>query len=413
MTRTTRQDKDYKRHGMAGHEMKDGEQLRVIISGGGTGGHIFPAVSIAGAIRQLVPEADILFTGAQGRMEMERVPEAGYKIVGLPQRGLLRPLWRVGNVGVAADFLKSLREAKRIVKSFRPHVAVGVGGYASAATLRAAQSKGVPTLIEEQNSYAGVANRILGRRAKLICVAYEGMGRFFPKDRLLLTGNPVRQGLVSPRLTRTESAALFGLDPDLPTILVVGGSLGARTMNESVLENLDLVASSGVQLIWQTGAAYRGRVAERLEERGGKPKNVYVSDFIARMEHAYKAADLVLSRAGAGSISELCLTGKPSILVPSPNVAEDHQTHNASALARRGAALVVKDEVAVTELLPTALQLAKDKEELKAMGEAALEMACPDAALTIAREVIRLAGGCGTGQVKTGTTRGSIDMGRA
>ncbi|MCD8302493.1 MAG: undecaprenyldiphospho-muramoylpentapeptide beta-N-acetylglucosaminyltransferase [Prevotellaceae bacterium] len=368
------------------------KRLRVIISGGGTGGHIFPAVSIANAIRELQPEAEILFTGAEGRMEMQRVPAAGYKIVGLPVRGLLRPLWRIGNIKVLIDFYKSKKIALKTIKEFKPDVAVGVGGYASSATLNAAHEVGVPLLIQEQNSFAGLTNKTLAKKADRICVAYEGMERFFPKERIMLTGNPVRQGLLDPTLTKTESSAIFQLDPDLPTILLIGGSLGARTMNESVLGNLKLIAQSGVQLIWQTGANYFEKVQERLEQYG-KPKNIYVTDFISRMEQAYKAADIVVSRAGASSISELCLLGKPSILVPSPNVAEDHQTHNAMALVKKNAAVMIKDEDAVKQLMPTAIRMANDKERLKEIGGNAYKMAFKDSALVIATEVIKLAKG--------------------
>ncbi len=322
---------------------------------------------------------------------MQRVPAAGFNIVGLPVRGLLRPLWRPGNVRVLIDFLKSKRMAKNTIRSFKPHVAVGVGGYASSATLNAAYDLGVPLLIQEQNSYAGITNKTLARKADRICVAYEGMERFFPKERILLTGNPVRQGLLNPTLTKTESSAIFQLDPDLPTVLIMGGSLGARTINESVMQNLDLIAQGSVQFVWQTGAHYFEAVRERLAELGGKPKNIFVTDFIARMEQAYKAADVVVSRAGASSISELCLLGKPSILVPSPNVSEDHQTHNAMALVQRGAALMIKDSEAVVQLIPTAIKLASDKECLRHLGENALKMAFKDAATVIAHEVIDLA----------------------
>ncbi len=365
---------------------------------------IFPAVSIANAILEQEPGAEILFVGAEGRMEMQRVPAAGYNIVGLPVRGLLRPLWRPGNVRVLIDFLKSKRMARDTIRQFRPHVAVGVGGYASSATLNAAYDLGVPLLIQEQNSYAGLTNKTLARKADKICVAYEGMERFFPRDRILLTGNPVRQGLVSPTLTKTESSAIFQLDPDFPTVLVIGGSLGARTINESVLASLDLIGQGSVQFIWQTGAHYFEAVQEKLAERG-KPKNIYVTDFIARMEQAYKAADMVVSRAGAGSISELCLLGKPSILVPSPNVAEDHQTPNAMALVRNAAAIMVRDTDARRQLIPTALKLAGDKERLKLLGENAHRMAFRDAAAVIAQEVINLARRKGNRHREDGTKR--------
>ena len=365
-------------------------ELRVVISGGGTGGHIFPAVSIANAVRELEPEAKILFVGAEGRMEMQRVPAAGYEIVGLPIRGLLRPLWKPGNIGVAIDFLKSKRLAKKTLQKFQPDVAVGVGGYASSATLNAAHELGIPCLIQEQNSYAGLTNKSLAKKAAKICVAYEGMERFFPKERIILTGNPVRQDLLDPTLTKTEASAIFGLEPELPTVLIIGGSLGARTMNESVFSNLETIEKSGIQFIWQTGGYYHKDIQARLRQRG-KPANLYVTDFISHMDQAYKAADLIISRAGASSISELCLLGKPSILVPSPNVAEDHQTCNAMALVKRDAALMVKDAEAREKLIPLALSTVADKTRLATLGENAYKMAFKDSARIIAEEVIKLA----------------------
>lgn len=362
---------------------------RIVISGGGTGGHIFPAVSIANAIRQIEPQACILFIGAEGRMEMQRVPAAGYDIVGLPIRGLHRPLWKPANISVAFDFLRSKRLAKKTLSEFRPDVAVGVGGYASSATLNAAYELGIPCLIQEQNSYAGLTNKSLAKKAQKICVAYEGMERFFPKERIILTGNPVRQNLLNPTLTKTESSAIFGLDPDNPIILIIGGSLGARTINESVLSSLDAIRQTHVQFIWQTGGFYHKFIQEQLE-KSGKPNNLYVTDFISRMEQAYKAADLVISRAGAGTISELCLLGKPSILIPSPNVAEDHQTCNAMALVKKDAALMIRDADARTQLIPQALQLVDDKERLNLLGENAGKMAYKDSAHIIAKEVIKL-----------------------
>ena len=336
-------------------------ELKIVISGGGTGGHIFPAISIANAIRQLEPQAKILFIGAEGRMEMQRVPAAGYEIISLPIRGLYRPLWKPANIGVIIDFLKSKKKAKQTLREFRPDVAVGVGGYASSATLDAAYELGIPCLIQEQNSYAGLTNKRLAKKAQKICVAYENMERFFPKDRIVLTGNPVRQGLLDPTLTKTESSAIFGMEPDQPTILIIGGSLGARTMNESVLQNLEAIRKSNIQFIWQTGGYYYKEIQQRIAQQG-KPANLYVTDFIARMDQAYKAADLVISRAGASSISELCLLGKPSILVPSPNVAEDHQTCNAMALVRKDAAVMVSDAEARERLIPQALSIVADKE---------------------------------------------------
>ncbi|MCR5679670.1 MAG: undecaprenyldiphospho-muramoylpentapeptide beta-N-acetylglucosaminyltransferase [Prevotella sp.] len=368
----------------------NGGELRVVVSGGGTGGHIFPAVSIANAIKALRPDAKILFVGAEGRMEMQRVPQAGYDIKGLPIRGFLRPLWKPGNVGVALDYLKSKRMAKQILRDFRPQVAVGVGGYASSAALGAANSLGIPTLIQEQNSYAGLANKQLAAKARKICVAYEGMERFFPKDRILLTGNPVRQALLDTKVTREEARKAFGLDPDKKTILLVGGSLGARTINESVLTHLADIEASGLQFIWQTGKYYSQQIATELKSKG-QPANLKVMDFITDMAVAYAAADLVISRAGASSISEFCLIGKPVILVPSPNVAEDHQTKNAMALVNRKAALMVKDADACQQLIPLAINTVADGELLRSLSQNVLKMALPNSAEIIAKEVIKLA----------------------
>jgi UDP-N-acetylglucosamine--N-acetylmuramyl-(pentapeptide) pyrophosphoryl-undecaprenol N-acetylglucosamine transferase len=366
------------------------DELRVIISGGGTGGHIFPAISIAGALREAYPDVKLLFVGALGRMEMQRVPAAGYEIIGLPVRGLLRPLWKPANIGVLWDFLRSKRMVKQTLRDFKPHVAVGVGGYASSATLNAAYELGIPCLIQEQNSFAGLTNKTLAKKASKICVAYEGMERFFPKDRILLTGNPVRQSLLNASLTREECAAAFGLNPAKPVVLLVGGSLGARTLNESVIRNLSRIAASQVQFIWQTGSYYKKEIEQMLDVKG-KPSNLVVMDFISRMDQAYCLADLVISRAGACSISELCLLGKPSILVPSPNVAEDHQTHNAMALVNRRAALLVRDADAPESLIPLALETVEDAEKLRVLGQNAEAMALRDSARIIAEEVIKLA----------------------
>ena len=367
------------------------KELRVVISGGGTGGHIFPAVSIANAICELRPDAKILFIGAEGRMEMQRVPQAGYEIVGLPIRGFLRPLWKPGNIGVALDYLKSKRMAKKVLRNFQPQVAVGVGGYASSAALGAANSLGIPTLIQEQNGYAGLANKQLAAKAAKICVAYEGMERFFPKDKIMMTGNPVRQSLLDTKMTKEAALKTFGLKADKKTILLVGGSLGARTINESVLAHLGEIRESGLQFIWQTGKYYSEQIAARLKELG-KPDNLVVSDFIADMGAAYRAADLVISRAGASSISEFCLIGKPVILVPSPNVAEDHQTKNAMALVNKGAALCVRDSEAPERLIPLAVETVKDSFKLKSLSENVLKMGYPDSAHVIAKEVLKLAG---------------------
>jgi UDP-N-acetylglucosamine--N-acetylmuramyl-(pentapeptide) pyrophosphoryl-undecaprenol N-acetylglucosamine transferase len=365
------------------------KELRVIVSGGGTGGHIFPAVSIANAVMRLRPDAKILFIGAQGRMEMQRVPAAGYEIKGLPIRGFFRPLWKPANVGVAIDYLKSKWLAKKLLKEFKPDVAVGVGGYASSAALGAANSLGIPTLIQEQNSYAGLANKQLASKARKICVAYEGMERFFPKEKILLTGNPVRQALLETTMSREEAVRSLGFDPTKKTILLVGGSLGARTINESVLQHIDLVEQTDVQFLWQTGKYYYADIQQRLKDK--LLPNLKATDFISDMGAAYRAADLVISRAGASSISEFCLIGKPVILVPSPNVAEDHQTKNALALANRDAALYVKDSEAPATLLQLALDTVADETRLKSLSENVLKLALPDSADIIAKEVIKLA----------------------
>lgn len=368
------------------------EPLRIIISGGGTGGHIFPAVSIANAIREISPSAEILFVGAEGRMEMQRVPAAGYEIKGLPVAGFDRKhLWR--NVSVLIKLMKSRRLARKIVSEFRPQVAVGVGGYASGPTLDVAQKMGIPTLLQEQNSYAGVTNKLLAKKAKRICVAYEGMERFFPAEAIMMTGNPVRQNLLHAHHTREEAVAAMGLDPAKRTVLLIGGSLGARTLNDSVLENLSLIRQQKhIQFVWQTGKYYSKSIAERLAAQRC-PENLKVMDFISNMDVAYAAADLVISRAGAGSISEFCLLGKPVILVPSPNVAEDHQTKNAMALVQKDAALFVADAEAPRTLMPLAVNTVNDAAKLASLSENVKKLAMPNAAEVIAREVIKLAEG--------------------
>ena len=365
------------------------DELRVIISGGGTGGHIFPAVSIANAIKAMHPDAKILFVGALGRMEMQRVPAAGYEIKGLPIQGFDRKNL-LKNVKVLYKIWKSQRMAKNIIKEFRPQVAVGVGGYASGPTLNKAAAMGIPCLIQEQNSYAGVTNKLLAKKAAKICVAYEGMERFFPAEKILLTGNPVRQQLLENTQTKAEALRSFGLDATKKTILIVGGSLGARTVNESVLKHLDAIRQSDVQFIWQTGKYYHAQITEQLAKEQ-KADNLVVTDFISDMGAAYKAADLVVSRAGAGSISEFCLLGKPVILVPSPNVAEDHQTKNALALVNKNAALYVKDVEAPALLIPLAMDTVQDDAKLKSLSENILKMALPASAEIIAKEVVTLA----------------------
>ena len=366
------------------------KELRVIISGGGTGGHIFPAVSIANAIKAQRPDAKILFVGAIGRMEMQRVPAAGYEIKGLPICGFDRKNL-LKNIKVLYMIWKSQRMAKQIIREFKPQVAVGVGGYASGPTLNKAAAMGIPCLIQEQNSYAGVTNKLLAKKAEKICVAYEGMERFFPAEKIILTGNPVRQALLDATISREDAIKAQALDPAKKTILLVGGSLGARTINESVLQHLDLVRSSNVQFIWQTGKYYSAEIAKRLQ--GMEIPNLKVTDFITDMGAAYRAADLVISRAGASSISEFCLIGKPVILVPSPNVAEDHQTKNALALSTKDAAIYVKDSEAPSTLLELAVKTVNDEARLKSLSENILKLALPDSAKIIADEVIRLAEG--------------------
>lgn len=369
--------------------MADGKSFRVIVSGGGTGGHIFPAVSIANAIKAQHPDAKILFIGALGRMEMERVPQAGYKIIGLPVRGLVRPLWSLKNIGVMIDFLKSRAQVKNIIREFKPDVAVGVGGYASAPTLNAAYDMGVPCLIQEQNSYAGVTNKSLAKKASKVCVAYEGMERFFPADKIILTGNPVRQNLLDNRISKEDAIKSFGLEVSRKTVLIIGGSLGARTVNESVLEHLEDIRNSDVQFIWQTGKFYKKEIDSALEV-AGKPRNLVATDFIANMDAAYAAADVVVSRAGASSISELCLLGKPCILVPSPNVAEDHQTKNAHALSKRDAAIFVADKDARVTLVDIAIRTAMNEQKLKSLSENVSKLALRNSADRIAEEVYKL-----------------------
>lgn len=368
------------------------DQLRVIISGGGTGGHIFPAVSIANAIKAKRPDAEILFVGAEGRMEMTRVPEAGYRIVGLPISGFNRQNL-LKNITLPFKMLKSDWMVKKVIREFQPMVAVGVGGYASYPTLKAASSKGIPCLIQEQNSFAGKTNKILGKSVSKVCVAYEHMDRFFPAEKIMMTGNPVRQNVLESSLTPEEARQRLGLQPNKKTVLLVGGSLGARTINMSVMSKLDLIrANTDVQFYLQTGKYYSESIKEQLKQNG-QPDNLIVTDFIKDMGTAYRAADLVLGRAGASSISEFCLIGKPVILVPSPNVAEDHQTKNAMALVNHDAAIHVADAEAEEKLLPLALETVKDDARLTSLSKNIKEMALPNSASIIADEVIKLAQG--------------------
>ena len=357
---------------------------RILISGGGTGGHIFPALSIADACKRSF-DADILFVGEEGRMEMERVPSAGYPIKALPVAGFNRKnLFK--NFSVLLKLRKSMGMAKNIIKEFRPDIAIGVGGYASGPTLKAAQKAGIPTLLQEQNSYAGVTNKLLAGKARAICVAYDGMERFFPADRIVATGNPVRKNLLDTGVSPEEARKAFGLEPDRPTLLVVGGSLGALTINESMEKAASPLLEKGIQVIWQTGKSFFPRAEKAYEGR----KGIKVLPFIPDMATAYAAATLVVSRAGAGTISELELLGKACILVPSPNVAEDHQTKNAQALASRGAAVLIPDADCRQKLLPEVEKLIEDKERLEGMKKAIKEMAYPDSDEKIADEVEKI-----------------------
>lgn len=360
------------------------KKYRILISGGGTGGHIFPALSIANALKERL-DADILFVGAEDRMEMERVPAAGYPIKGLPVAGFDRRNL-LKNISVLFKLRKSITMAKDIVREFRPDIAIGVGGYCSGPTLKAAQKAGVPTLLQEQNSYAGVTNKLLAKKAEKICVAYEDMGRFFPEDKIVMTGNPVRKDLADPALTQEKARQRFGLNPRRPTVLVVGGSLGARTLNESMEAGIRRLNDAGIQVIWQTGKYFgdRGTAAAKGLE------GVVVTKFISDMAAAYAAADLVVSRAGAGSISELEILGKPVILVPSPNVAEDHQTKNARALSDRGAAVLVTDDEAREKLVDEVLRLMDDKALITRMSEEIKKLALPQSDEKIVDEVVNI-----------------------
>lgn len=363
-------------------------QPRFIISGGGTGGHIFPALSIANAVKERWPQAVILFVGAEDRMEMERVPAAGYEIVGLPVAGFDRKNM-VKNVSVGFKLLKSLRRAKEIVKSFDPNVVIGVGGYASAPVLRAAITQNIPTLLQEQNSYAGMTNKWLGRRANTICVAYEGMEKFFPKERIVLTGNPCRQDLEITPAKVDEAYRFFNLDPTKRTILMIGGSLGARTLNNSIVRAFPLIREQDVQIIWQCGKYYYKEMME-LSVAGKIPPNVKLYDFVSRMDLAYSVADLVISRAGAGSISEFSLLGKPVILVPSPNVAEDHQTQNALALVQKDSAILVADDTAEQQLFSVALNLVQNPAKLLELSANIILHAQHNSANRIVDEIAKL-----------------------
>nr|WP_320117245.1 undecaprenyldiphospho-muramoylpentapeptide beta-N-acetylglucosaminyltransferase [uncultured Marinifilum sp.] len=363
------------------------QKIKIIVSGGGTGGHIYPAISIANALKQKHSNCEILFVGAEGKMEMEKVPAAGYDIVGLPIRGLQRSFSKE-NLKFFSRLLQSIWKAKAIVKGFKPDAVVGVGGYASGPLLHVAAKLGVPALIQEQNSYAGITNKLLAKKAKKICVAYEGMDRFFPKNKIILTGNPVRKDLMEIESKKDEAIEHFELDPNKKTILIVGGSLGARTINNSILKSLDAVSQSNVQFIWQTGKFYIDKVKEEM--KNWDLPNLKVFAFLSRMDLAYAAADIVISRAGAGTISELCLVSKPSILVPSPNVSEDHQTKNALALVNKEAAIMIKDIEAEQKLIVEALSLIKNEEKLNRLSENCKQLAKPNAADDIAEQILAM-----------------------
>lgn len=372
--------------------------IRAIISGGGTGGHIFPALSIAARLKEVCPETEILFVGAEGKMEMEKVPAAGYEIVGLPVAGLQRKL-SLSNLALPFKIFRSLRKAGKVMDSFRPDIAIGVGGYASAPLLWQAQRKGIPTLIQEQNGFAGLTNKILGKKAGCICVAYDGMERFFPAEKIVFTGNPIRSGMkpATPEM-RKEAFSFYGLDPEKKHLFIVGGSLGSRTLNESMMKWISYGCPGGedIEVLWQCGKFYKRSVdafmAEaRLKGLGGETlKHVHHSDFISRMDLAYAAADVVISRSGASSISELCAVHKAAIFVPSPNVTEDHQTHNAMALVNRDAAMIVPDAEAQEKLMQTACSLLGDPERTAGLEANIASLAKTDAAAEIVTEIYRL-----------------------
>ena len=361
---------------------------KVIISGGGTGGHIFPAISIANALKKLDPGIEILFVGAEGRMEMEKIPAAGYKIVGLPVAGLYRNL-TFKNIKVLFKLLKSLRLARKVIKDFAPDVVVGVGGYASGPVLRQAGRMNISTLIQEQNSYAGVTNKLLAKRAAKICVAYEGMEKYFPPEKIILTGNPVRQNFDNLGAIKAEALTYFNLKKEFPVILVLGGSLGAGSINNSLSENIGKLRDTDSQWLWQTGKYYYENVNALVSVSFND--HIAVKDFINRMDYAYAAADVIVSRSGAGTISELCLVGKPVILVPSPNVAEDHQTKNAKALSDRDAAILIPDKDAYT-IVDEAIRLVADNGKKARLSGNIRKLAIADADIRIAREVLKLAG---------------------
>lgn len=368
--------------------MNKQKHRKIIISGGGTGGHIFPAISIANALKTLDQDIEILFVGAEGRMEMEKIPAAGYKIVGLPVAGLYRSL-TIKNLKVLLKLIKSLGLARKVIREFNPDVVVGVGGYASGPVLRQAGKMKIPTLIQEQNSYAGVTNKLLAKKAATICVAYEGMDRYFPAEKIILTGNPVRQSYENLGALREEAFSFFGLKKEFPVVLVLGGSLGAGSINNSLSSNISKLRDSECQWLWQTGKYYYENVNALVSVSFSS--NISVHDFINRMDYAYAAADIIVTRAGAGTISELCLVGKPVILVPSPNVAEDHQTKNAKALSEKNAAVLIPDSEA-SAIVDEAVRLTGDIKKRKTLAENIKKMAIKDSDVRIATEVLKLAG---------------------
>lgn len=361
--------------------------LKVILSGGGTGGHIFPAIAIANAIKQQVPEAEILFIGAKGRMEMEKVPAAGYPIKGLWISGLQRSL-SLKNLSFPLKVVSSLYHAWQIIRSFKPDIVIGTGGYASGPTLRMAVIMKIPTLIQEQNAFPGITNKILSKKVDLICVAYSGMEKYFPESKIRITGNPVRSEIINNTISKAQALKAFGLAADKKTVLVVGGSLGARTINQSIAAGIEDLLAQNLQIIWQTGKLYSHSAEQIVETYNGK--GIFQSAFIMNMNEAYAAADIVVSRSGAIAISELCVTAKPVILIPSPNVAEDHQTKNALTLVENNAALMVEDSKATTELIKTIIGLSNDTVASGLLAESIKKMAYPEATQTIAQQALSL-----------------------
>ncbi len=367
--------------------IKNKVKKKILISGGGTGGHIYPGIAIANELKKRDEDTDILFVGAKGKMEIEKVPDAGYKILGLPVSGLHRKI-TIKNIVVIFKLLSSLIKARKILKEYKPDLVVGVGGYASGPMLRIASGKGIPTLLQEQNSHAGITNRILGKKAKTICVAYEGMDKYFPKEKIVMTGNPVRENVFELK-TRTDKALkYFNISGNNKVLLIMGGSLGAQTINESITDNLDLISKANIDLIWQTGKYYFNTISESFKD--DKFKNVRIVDFISRMDYAYAVSDVIVARAGASTISELCLAGKPVILVPSPNVAEDHQTKNAMALVKNNAALMIKDSDARKKLIPEAIKLINNNSLSESLSRNCRKMGIKDSAERIVDEIYKL-----------------------